>query len=437
VLCTQTETEVKGEIEMATVIPALRAKMGDTVYYESKMVARELIAQVRPAKESDKWATFGIEERMQREPDLKRIVKEIAPYIANTKDHFFGSLIILCYGNIQFESVKDLWSKVPLAYKSKADDIGFITIDGGSFIVLDGQHRLLALKQIVGNVDNPVEGLYAAQIPDDEVSVIFIEHESNEKTRRIFNKVNRYAKTTSRGDNIITSEDDGYAIVARRLLNDGAPLGVKDAKGDVILVDWKNNTLAARSTKLTTISVVYETVKHILASEKVERLDPKFRPSEEELGSYYELAEKFWDTILEGLEPYKQALTNAPNIPKMREDNAPYSLLFKPAAQIALFRGLIRAIDGKRLSLPEAVKRANKVDWKMSSPLWKDVIIRPNGTIDVRSESLARTEQLIAYLIAADKMSKEEIAAIKSNYNSAKGNEEGEEEELPKPVVKL
>jgi DNA sulfur modification protein DndB len=121
----------------------------------------------------------------------------------------------------------------------------------------------------------------------------------------------------------------------------------------------------------------------------------------------------------------------------MREDNAPYSLLFKPAAQIALFRGLIRAIDGKRLSLHEAVKRANKVDWKMASPLWKDVIIRPNGTIDVRSESLARTEQLIAYLIAADKMSKEEVAAIKSNYNSAKGNEEGEEEELPKPVVKL
>ena len=44
---------------------------------------------------------------------------------------------------------------------------------------------------------------------------ILIEHEVNMKTRRVFNVVNRYAKQISRGDQIITSEDDGYAIVAR------------------------------------------------------------------------------------------------------------------------------------------------------------------------------------------------------------------------------
>ena len=47
----------------------------------------------------------------------------------------------------------------------------------------------------------------------------FIESRDGQKTRRIFNKVNRHAKPTGRSDNIITSEDDGYALVTRRLLD--------------------------------------------------------------------------------------------------------------------------------------------------------------------------------------------------------------------------
>jgi hypothetical protein len=40
------------------------------------------IGYVQPASELDEWATMTIEDRLQREPDLKRIKAEIAPYIA-------------------------------------------------------------------------------------------------------------------------------------------------------------------------------------------------------------------------------------------------------------------------------------------------------------------------------------------------------------------
>ena len=43
-------------------------------------------------------------------------------------------------------------------------------------------------------------------LAEDEVCVIFIGYESDMKTRRIFNTINRYAKKTSRGDDIITSD---------------------------------------------------------------------------------------------------------------------------------------------------------------------------------------------------------------------------------------
>ncbi|HEX8745146.1 MAG TPA: DNA sulfur modification protein DndB [Thermoleophilaceae bacterium] len=420
---------------MAMVEPALKGKMGNTEFYLARIRARELVHGVRPARELDEWASMGIEERMQREPDLKRIKDEIAPYIAQYKDRFFGSLIVLVYkGEVQFESIKDLGSRMPAAYKSVAGDMGFVTIDGGHWIALDGQHRLLALEQVL---KQEVEGDYNEEVADDHVSVIFVRHEDNEKTRRIFNRVNRYAKRTGRGDNIVTSEDDGWAIVSRRLLSDGAPLGIQyrsdDSRHDLI-VDWKSNTLSDRSGKLTTISVVYETVKLILAKDGVPKFDPKakVRPSDEELDEAYQYVEKFWRTVLEGLTPYKDALAKVEQMkaegksdgspfPAMRQEDAPYSLLFKPAAQIALFDGLLRAMEHGKLSLTQAVKRANGIDWRMTSPIWRNIIIRPNGTIDPRAEARKNAAALMSYLIAGDRMPREEVGKIERLYNEARG----------------
>jgi DNA sulfur modification protein DndB len=414
---------------MATVIPSLRGKIGNTEYFVAKMTAGELVSRIRPANELDGWTTMSIDERMQRDPNLTRIKNELAPYVANTKDRFFGSLIVLVYkGEVTFESLSDLSAKIPQAYKSGAKDIGFVTIDGGSLIVLDGQHRLLALEQVV---KNKVTGEFSEDVPNDELSVIFIKHENNEKTRRIFNKTNRYAKPTSRGDNIITSEDDGYAILARRLLDEAAPLGpVSGAKKNDV-VDWKHNNLSIRSTQLTTISVVYETVKMILIFSGFNKIDPKFRPSEDELDHYYELAERFWETVLTNLKPYQEALADLSQIPKMRQDTQPHSLLFKPVAQMALFRGLTLAMDGERLTLEEAVKRANDIDWQMTSSVWKGILVRPNNTIDPRSEAINRAGTLISYLIAADKMDEKEKEAIQVEYNKGKGTPT----DLPMPVV--
>ncbi len=412
---------------MALVVPCIKGKMGDTEFYEATIPARELVTGVRPASELDNWASMGIEERMQRDPNLKRITQEIAPYIAKSKDRFFGSVIVLVYrGDVYFESLKELGSKLPHAYRSVGDNIGFITIDGGSLIVLDGQHRLLALEKVVRN---EVIGPYSREVPNDDVCVIFIKHESDEKTRRIFNKVNRYAKPTSRSDNLITSEDDGYAILTRWMLRDDAVLGKIDGQE---IVNWQSNTLSARSTQFTTISAVYETVKLILADHGV-RWDEKERPSDDELETNLEIAENFWHTVLHGLTPYQEGLKNITRIPKMREDSEPTSLLFKPAAQLALFKGLILAKAGGRLSLGEAVERADKVDWRMSSPIWRDVLVRASGAIDASPPAREIAAQQIGYMIAADKMHEAEIASIQKEIDRVIGHHK----DLPAPVVQL
>jgi DNA sulfur modification protein DndB len=411
--------------------------MGDTDFYQATMSARELVTCVHPASELDEWTTMSIEEQMQREPDLRRIRQDIAPYLAESTDRFFGAMIVLVYkGELHFESLNDLKPNIPFAYQSMVDNIGFLSIAGGSLslIMLDGQHRLLALEQVI---NNQVNGKCSEKVAKDDVCVIFINHESNEKTRRIFNRVNRYAKLTSRSDNIITSEDDRSAIIARRLLSDGAPLGIKAKRSTDVIVEWKSHTLAARSKKLTTISVVYESVKLILTHHGVP-LNPTSRPSEQELQQYYKWAEQFWLTVLNELQPYREAISNSNLIPEMRKDDKPYSLLFKSAGQIALFKGLFIAISGERLSLDEAVRHTNKIDWRMSSDIWKNVLVTPRGTLDRRQQGHDLAGKLIGYLIAADKMTQKEINSIQKEYNKAQGLKviDGVEAmPLPKPVV--
>ncbi|MBN3950490.1 MAG: DGQHR domain-containing protein [Nostoc sp. NMS7] len=422
---------------MALVIAGIKGRMGDTNFYQATIKARDLVQGVRAANELDEWTTMSIEDRLQREPDLKRIQEQIAPYIAEAKDRFFGSMIVLVYkGQINFESIKKwVGEEAPHVYRSVADNIGVITVEGGALIMLDGQHRLLALEKVV---KGEVIGEYREQVPNDDVCVIFLAHESNEKTRRIFNKVNRYAKPTSRGDNIITSEDDRSAIIARKLLSDGAPLGVRVKGSSDVIVEWKNNTIAVRSTKLTTISVVYETVKLILSDNGVPN-DTTSRPSEEELEQYYEYVEKFWNKVLEGLQAYQKALSDSSKIPEMRKDDHPYSLLFKAAAQIALFKGLIAATRKNRISLEEAVRRADKINWAMSLPVWKNVLVTPGGTMARAQQAQNLGGKLIAYLIASDKMTEEETAQIQREYSSAHGVDINDPDvklmPLPKPVV--
>jgi DNA sulfur modification protein DndB len=118
-------------------------------------------------------------------------------------------------------------------------------------------------------------------------------------------------------------------------------------------------------------------------------------------------------------------------------------VLFKPIAQTAIFRGLTLATKKNRLTLTEAVQRANKIDWRMTSPIWTNILVLPSGAIHKQTEANRLASKLIAYLIAADKMSQEEVEDIWRSYNLARGYdihnpEPGTKPEpLPKPVPEL
>ena len=432
--------------------PAVKGKMGSTTYYQTKLTARELASTVRAARELDQWASASIEERMQRELNLTRIRNEIVPYLANHQDRFFGSLIVLVpKGQLEFEPLTDVVSKVPGAYKSAVDVMGFLTVEKGEHVALDGQHRLRALRDVI-NSDEEL-GPYQSLVGDDDISVMVVEFETNEKTRRMFNKVNRNAKPTGRSDNILLSEDDIYAIVTRMLLDSdrNAPLASVDVDGKPQeLVNWRSNTLAKRVNQLTTISAVYETVLDILKTngftlEDYEEKKRQVRPAQEDIEKAYEIAAAWWDKMLVTLDAFKDAVADLSTISNVRfaGDPPPYhqhTLLLRPVGQIAMVKGVVEAIKNSKgkLTLDEALKRLNKLDWSAApTNYWRDTIIRADGRMVARKEAYNLAAQLIAHLIGGQYLDDEQRQHLWYEWNKARGKDvDTVPEQITKPELK-
>jgi DNA sulfur modification protein DndB len=441
---------------MSMTLPVIKGQMGRITFYESTMKAREL-GTVRIASELDDWASMGLEERMQREVNIKRVIDEIVPYLRKSPDRFTGSVIVLVKNaeEFRYESLKELNVKIPGAYSGPAARLGFLSIEGGEMIFLDGQHRGAAYREVV----NPRSGASVEgteDVANDDVCVIFVPFESSEQTRRIFNKVNRYARSTSKADNIITSEDDGYAIVSRKLFTEGGPLYIlaenKKTRKTELAINLSSNTISERSTQFTTTSAIYEIVKEILKANGIKDFDEKsrvIRPEQEEIDEAYEFCEELWDEVIDGVNAYNQVinnvdadgLINTEDLRAFRVDTAETSLLFKPAGQIALFRGLLKAVK-RGVDQSSAIQRVNNIDWSMDSDVFQGSIVR-GGRMSTKNEDYELASEMIAYMVASEKMDEDAINILRRKYHESRNgkidlsefDDDFEYEELPEAIA--
>ena len=425
---------------------AQRAKLGSTVYYIAKLPVEELVNSVGLAIELPEWKDMTPDEKMQREPDINRVVNEICPYFIEDQDRFFGSLIVDIYSgfeNMKFDPIsKYVKDDITFAYDVSMQDAGFLSLPGKErLIALDGQHRLLAMKLclkgnsaisavMLGNkkMTSQMLALEAhPELADEEVSVIFVEHRDNMKIRKIFNKVNKYARQTGRGQNIITADDDVYATIARKLFSDG---GVLEKVGKNELVNWKSNTLSQRSKQLTTVSALY-TIAETLSKDK--GWSAKVMPSDEdEIEEAFDENTEFWTELLNGMDVYQEYLDLTRKdkpISNLRDQN----LLMKPVTHMALAHV---AYFAKKHSAAwgDVIAKLNKVNWSMDNSVWFNILVIPakKKKVITGKESIRAAGMVISYMVMSDKMSVAEVEEVKeiiSNATNAQSND------LPEKVI--
>lgn len=418
---------------MAT-LGCIKAKMGKTTYYISKISAGELIDKVGIAKELPEWPDMTAEEKMQRECDIRRIVEEIVPYVIEDPDRFFSSLIVDVYSGfeaIRFEPLEKVVKDLPDAYAIPMEDMGFITLPGKErLIALDGQHRLLSLKIAIRGLMGVPAGTKTfpamnnlqphPELANEELSIILVEHTDTAKIRKIFNKINKYAKQTSRSDNIITSDDDTFAVIARKLIREGGPLA---PMGKIDLVNWKSNTLSQRSKNLTTLSALYTIAETIL---KDKNYSSNVLPTTEDLNEAYEQVASFWSVSLENIQVFQKYLELTRDdlpVSKLREEN----LLLRPVTQMALAHA---ALFARRhgIEWADVVTKLNSANWSFNNDLWYNILVigSANKKMITGKESIRSAGAVITYLIMGDQMSRAEIEDVRQIIRNARNDETAE-----------
>lgn len=412
----------------------IKANMGETEYYITKIAAGELIEKVGIAKEMPEWPDMTAEEKMQRECDIKRIVEEIVPYVIEDPDHFFSSLIVDVYSgfeDIKFESVEEAVTGIPAAYSVPMKGMGFITLPGRErLIALDGQHRLLSLRIAIRGMMGIPAGAKTfpamnnlkphPELAQDELCVILVKHTDNAKIRKIFNKINKYAKQTSRSDNIITSDDDTFAVIARRLIKENGPLA---PIGKIELVNWKSNTLSQRSKNLTTLSSLYTIAETML---KDGNYSSKVLPNEEDLENAYHKVERFWQICLDQIDVFQKylALTKEERpVSPLREEN----LLMKPVTQMAISHVALFA-DRHGVEWESVAKKLNQIDWSFDNSMWFNILVigSANKKMITGKESIRSAGAVVTYIVMGDQMSRSEVADVKQIIRNARNEETAE-----------
>ncbi|TEU15950.1 MAG: DGQHR domain-containing protein [Anaerolineales bacterium] len=353
-------------------LPALRAHMGDWIYYICLMKMRDIASRISFAEE------IHISESLNEL--LQRIVtdrsKDIATYLLSQQQRLFNALVVGVYGG------RPDWYELTVQTEGSDLDqlpgymegvLGILRLDGAERIwAIDGQHRVAGIRQAIQ--ENP-------EIGEEEVCVIFVagvtsQHADEdptgyERTRRLFTTLNRYAKPVSKTDIIALDEDDVVAIVTRRLVEEYGLFY------DKISIRQTRSIPVTDTKSLTSIVVLYD-VMNICLRDRGAKAWKRFktiRPSDDEIEGFYNRAVEFWQLLTEHFPPLQELRESVPAeaVAGRHRHNRGGHLLFRPVGLLAVARVLRYLVDNGT-QLAEAVRLVSQAPMEISAPPWAGLL---------------------------------------------------------------
>ena len=293
---------------------------------------------------------------------------------------------------------------------------------------LDGQHRAKAFKFAIDGADDnnrPIAGVKANQdLAKEQVTVILVRF-NTERARKIFNKINRYARRTSTADNLITDDDDAIAVITRELLGNE---GVIPSR----LVRIGANNLTNNAPEFTTLKTFYECNLSIVNGLGLVGEGKPQQMPEDQRELVVEQMRPLWVRLLSRVNLWKSTLEDssekgdATRI-KIRKE----TLLGKPIGQLCLVRGYLlmreRCIGVSEDTLCD---RLNLIDWGVENPVWLGVLMRSTGNVMFGREVINNARNFIAHLGGANLTDEETQRLLEHIHGDA-----WESHQLPDPVA--
>lgn len=399
--------------------PAIRACIGDWVYYVSTLTFKDVSVYVKKV-DDELHKSDLLKGLLQR--SITNNYKSIARYIETQQERFFNALVLAVYDG------DPLWHEVRLEYDNGEEfyDLGILELSGDEKIFpVDGQHRVEGIKEAVRN---------SAAYDTEQIPVIFISHKTSDdgmqRSRRLFSTLNRYAKPVSMRDIIALDEDDIVAIISRELI-DTHPLFATAR-----LLDSKSKAISeTNTTAFTTIITFYE-CNYELLSLLVKDVDVlnaegkktkgrsklkefiKRRPSEEMITAFYEICCQFWNALTISYDAFQEYLAMEPNTQPFRNREGG-NILFRPVALMPFVRAVVKVVSETNKSFEEVLSLFPQELLSINNMLWRNVIWNSEKkTMIVNNQHL--TEHLMIYYLDHDLLTEKETSNMIIDLKSLK-----------------
>lgn len=413
---------------MADLVPVIRGSMGGREYYIGKMSFQELAAKVQFFVDLE--TSQDLDNLLQRE--LSKRSEEMTKYLLRQPERFYGAIIVAAWGG------RPEYIPVKMQDHPLLDDdfeFGLLKFDGRQeYFALDGQHRLRSIKDAIDK---------DGTLRHEEVSVVVVTHdrteEGNIKTRRLFHTLNRYARTTTTGENIVLDEDNVVSIATRMLLKSG----MKALNPRFIELVRKNLTKTQHD-KFTSLAALYDFNYDVLETVYQFRQDKdylRYRPDATDVENVYGATSSLWTEMRNRFTEFKELEAETKSAGEIREpggDPSQGQLIFRPLG-LRIYGGVIAHSLAEEANIPidqggemdpkvwsKALDRVRALPLTLGQPPWKGTIFR-NNKMETGARSLAL--RLACYMLELGQI---DAGRLLAEYQ---GHLDDESAELPAKVV--
>ena len=345
---------------MSKTFPAIKTSMGDWDYYSMRVKFSDLNDSF--VFSNSLGEPNSLDAVMQREWTEGRSTKHMAKFLTDKPDRFYGAIVVASLKlkdlkwrpiELQPEKLKDLVKGQDNPETPSEDKLGYVTLsDEDEYYILDGQHRVGSIKSVIDS------GTGEAGFSDEEIMVLLVQTDQEASIdemrisyRRLFTALNKNAKPTKTEENIIMDENDVFAILTRRLIENFSPFST-----------LSNNALENENIKIygdrfdsgdlefTTLSSLYKMNKTLLEIHQTSELNPQdkeerdVRPDDFDLKFFLDILIDIWEGIFEVFPEFNGDRTSMRSHNDLNNED---HIFLWPKMQTEVFAKLVRALINK------------------------------------------------------------------------------------------
>ncbi|MDJ0507926.1 MAG: DGQHR domain-containing protein [Crocosphaera sp.] len=430
-----------------------------------------------------------VEELKQRPLDWSRQA-HLAQYLTVLDNHKFPPILVVISCDWVNDPTASQWDRNGRAKVSvdkfvaldQKETLGLLNIgESYSIFALDGQHRLMGIQGLIEllrtgklniynksrkasgkviNLDDLIKEYnldpdLLQSLPHEKIGIEIIPavikgetyEEARRRVRSVFVHVNRMAISLSKGQLVLLNEDDGFAILARRLAITHPLLKDRHEKDWKPRINWDSATISNKSTVLITLQGLQDMVEGYLSYKfsHWRNQDKKnliaLRPDEQEIEEGLSYLSQLFDNL--AMLPSYRQLEQGVTTDELRQFShekreGEGNLLFRPVGQVALAQALGFLVFRKQINLEKIAKKLIYFDEiggfsyiNTSQSLWYGILYDPmKKRIQVSGKKLA--SRLLIYLLGGvdDELEKAEIRRALAEARTIKDAATNEEKTI-------